>query len=107
MLADDAFATRLARVRAATLAVRSLAHLSISPGEPEYVAANMGSAVAVFQSELRKEIARLAVDILGQDALEAGPWTERWTNSFCATIGGGTSEIQRNITGERALGLPR
>jgi alkylation response protein AidB-like acyl-CoA dehydrogenase len=107
LLTNEPFAERLARARAATLAVRSLAYLSISSGEPEHVPATMGSAVAVFQNELRQEIARLAVDVLGQSALEAGPWTERWTNSFCATIAGGTSEIQRNITGERALGLPR
>lgn len=107
LLADESLATRLARARAATLTVRSLAYLAISGGEPETAPAAMGSAVAIFQNELRKEIARLAVDVLGPSALEASPWTERWTNSFCATIAGGTTEIQRNITGERALGLPR
>jgi alkylation response protein AidB-like acyl-CoA dehydrogenase len=28
-------------------------------------------------------------------------------NSFSATIGGGTSQIQKNIIGEHVLGLPK
>jgi alkylation response protein AidB-like acyl-CoA dehydrogenase len=34
-------------------------------------------------------------------------WTGPYLQSFAYTIGGGTTDIQRNIVGERVLGLPR
>ena len=36
-----------------------------------------------------------------------GVWTGPYLQSFAYTIGGGTTDIQRNIVGERVLGLPR
>ncbi len=42
-----------------------------------------------------------------ENAVEDGLWTRAYLNSFGATIGGGTSEIQRNIVAEHVLGLPK
>jgi alkylation response protein AidB-like acyl-CoA dehydrogenase len=45
---------------------------------------------------------------VGDDnAVDDGYWHRSYLNSFSATIGGGTSEIQRNIIGEHVLGLPK
>jgi len=45
---------------------------------------------------------------VGEDnAIDDGYWHRGYLNAFSATIGGGTSQIQRNIIGEHALGLPK
>ena len=63
-------------------------------------------------------IAALAQELIGDASLllpvyEPGHKVgdERWMNQFFGSLGiaiaGGTSNIQRNIIGERGLGLPR
>jgi alkylation response protein AidB-like acyl-CoA dehydrogenase len=70
----------------------------------------------LVRSELDQRMAKLACDYLGLDgrlspedpsAPDAGDWPRGFMNSFGFTIGGGTSEIQRNLLAERVLGLPR
>ena len=51
---------------------------------------------------------RRAAYYVGDDsAHDNGLWQRGYLNSFSATIGGGTSQIQRNIIGEHVLGLPK
>jgi len=73
------------------------------------------SVAKLFWSEYHKRLGEIAVAIEGPDALlrpeGAGYPTTRWQNVFLSsrsgTIYSGTSEIQRHIIGERALGLPK
>jgi alkylation response protein AidB-like acyl-CoA dehydrogenase len=67
-------------------------------------------------SEFRRRLSRFAVSLQGAaaalymgdpDAAAGGHWQRHYMNSFSATIGGGTSEIQKNILGERVLGLAK
>lgn len=71
------------------------------------------AALAVLKlmaSELQGDLASHAVDILGPDAqaaADANGVQQRFLAAPGARLAGGTSEIQRNILGERVLGLPR
>src|SRR3546814_1391244 len=57
-----------------------------------------------------RALRRLGVDLLGPEALELSSdagLTTPYLRSYAASIGGGTSDVQRNIIAERVLGLPR
>jgi alkylation response protein AidB-like acyl-CoA dehydrogenase len=67
-------------------------------------------------SELSQQVARLGVEIAGARASlykldpaapDAGHWPLAYLNSYGGTIAAGTNEIQRNILGERVLGLAK
>ena len=61
----------------------------------------------LFQFALSLQGANAARWVGDADAVEGGKWQRAYFNAFAATIGGGTSQIQANIVGERVLGLPK
>jgi alkylation response protein AidB-like acyl-CoA dehydrogenase len=67
-------------------------------------------------SEIAQGIASLALDVEGaaaslylgdSNAPSNGQWPMAYMNTYGFTIAAGTSEVQRNILGERVLGLAK
>ena len=66
------------------------------------------SLVKLFWANVSQRLAETAVAVLGPEALlTPGRWASRLLSTRANSIMGGTSEIQRNVIGERLLGLPR
>ena len=85
---------------------------SLSRGEmPGVVASTMK---LVLRPPLGGDHRRSRCDIQGADgtlwgasALDDGLWQQTFCGQYAVRIGGGTDEVQGNVIGERALGLPR
>jgi len=99
----EAEVLRLIRLRTVTAAVK---------GRPPGPEASVRKALA---DEHGQHIMGLAKDLAGTAGMlnDAGPcggpageWAAGYLFSPALTIGGGTSEVQRNIIAERVLGLP-
>jgi alkylation response protein AidB-like acyl-CoA dehydrogenase len=99
-------------------------------GSKDMGVAALGATNKMFWSEHHKALMELAMDLWGMDAQIVGPdeFAEGWPGvqrlhkrdgyevnqmqqafffSRSETIWGGTSQVQRNIVGERVLGLPK
>jgi alkylation response protein AidB-like acyl-CoA dehydrogenase len=108
--------------------LRSLS--STLSGTKDAGVAALGAANKMFWSEMHRDAMELALDIFGPAAMlvDTGPAVGSWPGagrdkrregypvspmmsafffSRSETIWGGTSQIQRNIVGERVLGLPK
>ncbi|MYD44030.1 MAG: acyl-CoA dehydrogenase [Gammaproteobacteria bacterium] len=79
------------------------------PGLPRWIIKLQGC-------ELNHQMAAMAIDSLGElgtlyhrsDHMRAGGmWQQRFMMDLGLIIGGGTAQIQKNMIGERALGLPK
>ncbi|MEL6892165.1 MAG: acyl-CoA dehydrogenase family protein [Actinomycetota bacterium] len=73
-----------------------------------------GSLGKLFGSEIAWAMREVALEIAGPQTIAWEPDAENgderqriFLNSFQSSIAGGTDEIQRNIIGDRVLGLPR
>src|SRR5574337_1630373 len=75
-----------------------------------------GMVVKLVGTELRHELECLAIDALGEVGTlygegpylkDHGSWQFNYMFYLGLIIGGGTSQIQKNIIAERGLGMPK
>jgi len=108
---DDAIATELAQLNAEVAALRAMTYRNISEvirtGQPGPEA----SVIRLFGSELGQRLERMALRLTGSAVLDFRYGDDNlvadYLRGFAATIAGGSAQIQRDIIGERLLGLQK
>jgi len=116
LLDNPIFRDRLLQLQGRMLAMkfngmRVLSHYSKDeePGLPRWIVKLQGC-------ELNHQMASMAIDALGELGIlyddspylrDEGAWQQRYMLDLGLIIGGGTAQIQKNMIGERALGLPK
>jgi alkylation response protein AidB-like acyl-CoA dehydrogenase len=113
---DPVVRARLARAVTELEVARMLQRRVISAALRDRVPTLEASEYKLYMNECGKRVANAALDLMGPEgALRPGqdgaPLGGRFERSYrytvVDTIGGGTSEIQKNIIAGRGLGLPR
>ena len=82
----------------------------------------IGTMNKIVSTNIGSEVSKLAMDIIGDDGIldavggeqslgripkASRNWITQYMYSLGIAVAGGTANIQRNVIGERALGLPR
>lgn len=100
-----------AELESATMLQRRVIAAALKGAVPSVEAA----MYKLYSTELGRRLADFALDALGAegllsegspDALAGGRWEHSYRATVVDTIGGGASEVQRNIVARRGLGLP-
>lgn len=106
---DSSVRRRLGRLNAEFRALWRLTQWNVSAAEASGGVPGVGGSVFKLRySRARQELFDAAGEVLGAGAVDLGrPWVLDRLASLSYTIAAGTSEIQRNIVGERILGLPK
>ena len=113
---DPVVRSRLARAVTELEVARMLQRRVISAALRDRVPTLESSQYKLYMNECGKRVANAALDLIGPEGVlrpgeEGAPLGGRFERSYrytvVDTIGGGTSEIQKNIIASRGLGLPR
>jgi alkylation response protein AidB-like acyl-CoA dehydrogenase len=106
----------MAQIHAQLEVARMLQRRVISEALRDRVPTVESSMYKLYMNELGKRVASWALDLMGPEGLlrpsvDDAPLGGRFERSYrytvTDTIGGGTSEVQKNIIGRRGLGLPQ
>ncbi|WP_319453133.1 MULTISPECIES: acyl-CoA dehydrogenase family protein [unclassified Mycobacterium] len=111
LLTDTELRGRLGDLRADVVAMRAMTYATVSSAARTDVPGPEGSMIKVFYADLAQRIHQARMDVIGAHGLDRkGRFAVdigEYLYSYAATVGGGTSEVQRDIIGERVLGLPK
>ncbi|WP_242123916.1 acyl-CoA dehydrogenase family protein [Sphingobium sp. Sx8-8] len=111
LIKDMRIAESLAQMRSEVAALRAMTYRNISEvmrtGQPGPEA----SVIRLFTSELGQRLERMAVLLMGEEMIDFAYGDDNgisdYLRGFAQTIAGGSAQIQRDIIGERLLGLPK
>ncbi len=107
---------RLMRIEARVMSLR-FNDLRVLSSRINNTDARLARMISKLQgTELRHELEGLAIDVMGEIGLmygkseylrDNGSWQQQYMYFLGLIIGGGTSQIQKNIISERGLGMPK
>ncbi|MEL7541756.1 MAG: acyl-CoA dehydrogenase family protein [Pseudomonadota bacterium] len=116
LIDNPVFRDRLVALQARVYAMQANG-LRVTSQRIKGESAGMAGLIIKLQGcELNHELARLAIDAMGEFGLlygdtpylrEFGQWQGKYMYDLGLIIGGGTAQIQKNIISERGLGMPR
>ena len=113
---DPGVRHRIARAATEVAVSRVLQRRVISEALSSRIPTTESSQYKLFMNESGQRLANAALDIMGEEgvlrpgqaeAVLGGRFERSYRYTVVDTIGGGASEIQKNIIARRALGLPK